>query len=84
MDAEFSAIEDELASRGDMWDSITGEVDGLLSAAHEGTIRELSLEQLEIATWALLFPSTYDPGSGVRDALIASGRLEMIEDPEQK
>ncbi len=74
---EFSRIADGLQLRQERWDSILTEI-GVLLAASEAN-HDLPLEQARKSLGALIFPSTFDPGSGVRDALVSSGRLELID-----
>ena len=74
---EFSRIADGLQSRRERWDSMATEI-GVLLAASEANY-DLPLEQSRTSLAALIYPSTFDPGSGVRDALVASGRLELID-----
>ena len=73
-------IEEGLERFGERWDSAATHIGVALAAAEAGG--DLSLEEGRRAVAAVTMPATFDPGSGVRDALIASGRLELIEDPE--
>ena len=75
--SEFSTYSADLSYRTLAWDSIGVEIATLLSAIDDGDA--VPLDQIRVSMWGLIYPSTYDPGSGVRDALIASGRLETIE-----
>jgi len=77
---EFTRIAQGLQRGGAVWDSVSAEIGNALSAAEAG--RDLSLAEARRSVSAVTFPVTFDPGSGVRDALIASGRLELIRDAE--
>ena len=77
---EFTRIAEGLQRSGARWDSVAVAIGTALAAAEAG--RDLSLAQARASVGAVTFPNTFDPGSGVRDALIASGRLELIRDGE--
>jgi hypothetical protein len=77
---EFVRIAEGLERAGARWDSIAAGIGWALAAAESG--RELALEEARISVRAVTYPYTFDPGSGVRDALIASGRLELIRDTQ--
>ena len=80
LEAEFEGYRIDLERGRHSWDSIAGEIDGLFETIESGG--EVPLERSRVAISGLLIPRTYDPGSGVRDAVIASGRLELLRSDE--
>ena len=77
---EFTRVAQGLEDSGAIWDSISVRIGTPLAAAEAG--RDLSLAQARASLAAMTAPYTFDPGSGVRDALIASGRLDLIRHGE--
>ena len=55
---------------------------GLAELMRGEAAAELGLERLDLAFYRTLTATPLDPGSGVRDALINSGRLELIRSEE--
>ena len=55
---------------------------GLAELMRGEAAAELGLERLDLAFYRTLTATPLDPGSGVRDALISSGRLELIRSEE--
>ncbi len=47
-----------------------------------GGAGETPADSLDMALWDVMLAPTFDPGSGTRDALITSGRLELIRNEE--
>ena len=45
-----------------------------------GSEEQYSTAQLDSAMWAVAFAGTWDPTSSILDALLASGRLDLIQD----
>lgn len=45
-------------------------------------VGEVPDDSLDMAFWDLMWAPTFDPGSGTRDALISSGRLELLQSEE--
>lgn len=75
---EFQGYRSDLESRRAHWDSIRVGMEILFSDPEQGT--DLTGAQVRDAARSLVYSSTYAPGSGVRDALIAAGRLEVVQD----
>jgi hypothetical protein len=76
--AEFRTYEAELRSRRALWNEYEGSMGRLLAATVSGVAPQPAVMDTLVhdLTWA----STFDPGTGALDALIASGRLEFLDD----
>lgn len=77
---EFLEYEAELERRYELWSDYAGSMGRLLDVARSGeappaVVMDTLLHDL---TWA----STFDPGTGAVDALIASGRMEFVRSLE--
>jgi hypothetical protein len=75
---EFQGYRSDLESRRAHWDSIRVGMEILF--ADPDPRGDLTAAQVRDAVRSLVYSSTYAPGSGVRDALIAAGRLEVVRD----
>ena len=80
LQSEFEGYAADLDARGAMWDSIAGDVELWFTEVESGA--SPTGERVRDAARSLVYSSTWDPGSGVRDALIAAGRLEVVRDGE--
>ena len=78
---EFQWYEDRLQFRADRHLRIVEGISKVLAAGHTG-YAWADVSEMDDAYGRIMRVGTWDPGSGARDALIASGRLERIQDPE--
>ncbi len=74
---EFQAHRATLERKEADWTKRKQSIERLLQAMHSGEMPPPAV--MDTLLDDLTYPSTWDPGSGARDALIASGRLELID-----
>ncbi len=65
---------------GDRWELHSRSVNRLLSEIRSESSPPVAA--MDTMLWHVIFAGTFDPASGVRDALIASGELDLIQNPE--
>lgn len=74
---EFETHRATLVTAEERWTRRETSIARLLQAIATGDIPPPSVMDTLLDDWS--YPGTWDPGSGARDALIASGRLELID-----
>ena len=77
---EFVDHRSQIVRIGDRWEAHSRGINQLLVAIESKALP--SVEAMDTALFRFVWASTFDPGSGVRDALITSGKLDLIESPE--
>jgi hypothetical protein len=75
---EFETHRATLIDLEESWTRREGSMVRLLEAIQTGEAPPPAVMDTLLDDWS--YPGTWDPGSGARDALVASGRLELIDD----
>ena len=80
LEQEFAGYRASLAMRVEVTGARAESVARMIGAIRSRTVPPVAV--MDTAIVAAVFGGTFDPGSGSRDALIASGKLGLIRNPE--
>jgi len=80
LETEFANLELELEEGVVRYERVARHIELLLDSLP--VTPDLPLSRLDSAIFNLTYDGTFDPGAGTHSALVASGRLGLIRDPE--